>query len=390
MTTVAFISSRKELEFLKKTKDFSALCLIALTPEADCALDEYFVQKKTIEDYYSEVDLNILGNASFEHVKEICDHLDPHCIAGNDFFSCHDVYWFIKILYDQILINHTFCTGVFEKENPKKVLLFGLPQLAATIFSNRNDDLMLHCIYFFFHCKKQVKCEILPSMHENSASLKNNKTHFFSLIQSSLSRWRFQLISQLYRWRNIEKQAIHILQHYDFEVCKDLRKDFKTYWGPQQFLKKKHDKNTHIKSSFSHLEEKNIFAFGSISYDELLGPKLIFLTQTLPPIFQHLVTSYRSFYVRKKIQVVISAAGQSLDILAGVKAARMENIAVVWGQHGGFYGYAEFPHINYLHKHYTHYFLYTEAISIINHHHNCFTVGDTKLLKLYQKKRYVN
>jgi len=91
---------------------------------------------------------------------------------------------------------------------------------------------------------------------------------------------------------------------------------------------------------------------------------------------------------RLGIKAVVAAAGQSLSTLAAIKAASINKIPVIWGQHGGHYGYGEFPIINYLNTYYSHYFLYSEGCFSIAKNKKCFSIVDTKLSSIYRCKRY--
>ncbi|MBX9696886.1 MAG: hypothetical protein K2X53_02250 [Alphaproteobacteria bacterium] len=390
MTIVAFFSTRRELNVLERRKDFKSLCLIALTPEADVALDKYPERKKTVEDYYSEIELNRVGNSSLEKIQEICDYIDQHCIPLKHFFSCSDVLMFIKVLYDQLLINHTFCYAIFMEERPQKILFFNLKPLSETLFPALNDDLLAHSIHYFFRTKKKVECEVLSCQEPVSITQTNHRPLCF--IKNKLSRFKFKLENKCYRFLNFTKPATYMLQHYDFEACKNLRTAFKLYWDP----KKENNVSYQIEPinlSLKKMDKESLdiyFTFDNISYAALINSKLNFLIQKLPVLFNQRVSYYLDFYSRKKIKAVIAASGQSLDILAGIKAARINKIPVVWGQHGGFYGYASFPLMEYLHKNYTHYFLYTEDIAVINKNINCFSVSDSHLLEIYKAKRHAH
>lgn len=397
MKAIAFFSSCKELEILKKQDYFNSILLVALTPEADLALEKFPSRRKTIEDYYSEKTLNITGNSSLEKVQEICDFIDANYFSPKQKFSCSDVYMFVKLLHDQLLINHTFCKAVLEQEKPKKIILFDLPRLSETILSESNDDLLINFIHYFFYQINQIECEILHLENDIVTKKDNFLFSFFSSYKKTLSTLKFKCENQLFRLVNFNKPSIYILQHYDFEVCKKFRREFKLYWQFkknlqlrfQQLVSKKPILTKRANSSCQEHIEK-MFAFEDISYYSLIELKLNFLINTLPDTFDHLVSHYMSLFTKKKIRVVISASGQSLKILSGIAAADFCNIPVIWGQHGGFYGYADFPITKYLNRHYSHYFLYTDACSVVNGGVSCFTVSNSKLIHLYRKKRLSN
>ena len=124
MTVIAFFSNEYELNILKKRSDFNYIKLIALTPEADFSLINIPKKRNTIEDYYSEKELNFVGNHSLDKVNEICQSIDSEYFYDNKWFSCSDLYMFFKVLYDQLLINHTFCHSILLKEKPSKVFIF--------------------------------------------------------------------------------------------------------------------------------------------------------------------------------------------------------------------------------------------------------------------------
>lgn len=384
MTTIAFFFNRIELDILRKREDFYSLRLIALTPDADFYANTLGIQYKTIEDYYDEKELNILGNNSLQKVQEICDSIDSYFFNSEKFFSCSDIYMFIKLIYDQLLINHTFCSQILKKEKPIKVVLFKAVRLSHEIIVQNNDDLLINFLHYFFKKKYSIESEVLDHLRtKNKFNLKKIP------IRKFLSNLKFYIIRKLKRYKNRKKPAIFILQHYDFETCKKLQDYFKVYWVidyidnisikcfPQKILD--YSKEYH----FLHY----LFMFDNICYFDLIQPKIDFVINFVSKKFHNITKDFYDFFVKKNIKAVISSSGQSLNILAGIKAAKLNKIPVIWGQHGGFYGYAEFPVQDFLCKNYTYYFLYTKDIGIINNYKNCFEVLDSKLLRLYYAKR---
>lgn len=386
MATVAFFSNEKELEILQKREDSDVLRLIALTPEADVAMEKAFLRRNTIEDYYSEEELNVLGNNSLENVQRLCDFIDESYIPIYSKFSCSDIYMYMKLLYDQILINHTFCSGVLKKDQPKKVIFFNLGPLSSEIIVKSNDDFLANFLYYFFRVEKKISCEVLCS---NTDFVSTKKFQIFSVvpfIKKKISNFKFRLENQFYRFINFNKSSIFVLQHYDFSVCKWLRSQSKLYWKNKNRLSLS-DYKEKQQFTIKYYNLDNYISFDGISYSLFVSPKINFLIEDLPLIFSNIAMQYENFYHNKKIKAIISASGQSLDVLAGIKAAKICNIPLIWGQHGGLYGYGEFPISKYIDISYTHFFVYTDAVGVINHDKNCFAVSDSKLLNLYREKR---
>lgn len=383
MKTVAFFSTKNELEILKKRDDFEDIKLIALTPDADFALDEFPNRKTTIEDYYCEKNLNIIGNNSLDKIKNICDVIDLKYLATEKLFSCSDIYMYLKTLYDQLLINHTFCRAIFEKEKPTKIIIFNLQPLSTSILAKSNDDLLINFIYNFFAKIHNVEIESLTCNSNPEKKKKINTANIISTIKKPLSKTKFNLQNIAFRIINFKEPAIYMLQPYSFETCLNLRKKFKLYWN-NVFYKKHCRLIEYNLSCDKKLEE--LFTFDGCAYYDLVRHKINYIIKILANDFAKLVNFFSDLYIKKNIKAVIAAAGQNLEVLAGIKAANMCKLPTIWGQHGGFYGYANFLVEKYLHQYYTHDFVYTEAIHLPSNTWR-FTISDPKLLKLYRTNR---
>jgi hypothetical protein len=382
MSVIVFFSNSNELEILKKRSDFNKIKLVALTPEADFSLIDLPDRRKTIEDYYDEKKLNIIGNSSLEKVDQICKSIDQKFFQGNLFFSCSDVYMYVKLLYDQLLINHTFCNSILHTENPEKIILLNKKELSEEFMLRSYDDLLINFIhYFFFECNG-IPVEFLSFNKKKKPNLFNFKK-IKKVLKSFVSEFKFNIISVFFRIKNRNNKSICIIQHYDFSAAKKNREFFKTF-----FLK---DNLRYFK--IKSVEKKDIssvnkfFKIGTIDYFKLIERKIDNLINGVSVKFVQMVTMYSKWLLKIDAKAVIAASGQSLPILACIKAAKLNRIPVIWGQHGGFYGYGEFPIMKYLHKNYSHYFLYSEGCFSVNNGINCFVVSDTKLRSLYQYER---
>lgn len=383
---VAFFSNESELRLLERRHDFERIILIALTPSADYSLQyNYPKRRKTIEDYYDEKVLNQIGNDSCRTIKQLCSRLDNAYFSGNNKFSCEDIYMYIKLLYDQILINHTFCKAIHTLEKPSKVIIFNYDYFQNELLVDAHDDLMLNCINYYFLNNKKVVVEQILKMSPPKTQRKFGYIDFF---KKNASVVKIAIVNCAYRIFNFNQAAVYILQAHDFELVNSLKKDFKVYFVSRE---EKRIKNTQfIKDELSHFFQE--FEIDNIDYNKLLKDKMCYLVNILAPKFIALVEKFRNHFKKLKIRAVLAASGQSIEVLAGIKAAYLEKIPVFWGQHGGFYGYAHFPILNTLCKYYSHYIFYAPGCNFIKNKKKSIILPDSKLLSLFRikRKKFVN
>lgn len=383
MKVIAFLRTGQDLKLLEDRADFADLKLIALTPEADFSLSKYPKRRTTTEDYYSDVKFTQEHTVeSQEKVREICNRLDEVYIAKESVFSFSDIFFYIKTVHDQLLIHHVFCNEIMKKENPDRVILIGSPfykKKSQVLF----DELTIPFLYNFFLNLHGISCDIINnSAVDVSGGGRNTESHGYLVrIRNVLSNFKFKTENFFFRILNFRSRPVFMLQHYDFEVCKKLRRKFKLYWRFVKF-----DIKQELKVSKNIFLNSQIFVFDNACYDQVIQSFLFYVINDLEPFFEKKIHFYKHFYLNKKIKAVVAAAGQSFDIIAGIKAAHILNIPVVWGQHGGFYGYADFPIMENLSQYYSHYFLYTQEIAVIAKGKS-YIVSDSKLQKLYQRNR---
>jgi hypothetical protein len=190
----------------------------------------------------------------------------------------------------------------------------------------------------------------------------------------------------IYRFKNKKESSVCIIQHYDFLVAKEIRKHFRVFFLKNKQLSFSVVRN--YKKDYSSI--RNFFSINEISYFDLIEKKIDNLINEVSLKFITMVKTYAKWMLRMNIKAVVAASGQSLHVLAGIKAAKLNKIPIIWGQHGGFYGYSEFPILKYINQHYSYYFLYSKGCFSINNQKNCFSVSNKKLQDLYFSKRFKN
>jgi hypothetical protein len=389
MVSIAFFSTKEELEFLKEHADFNQLHLVALTPEADFWGSQLKLRYKAIEDYYNECSLNIKGIQSIPIIEGICKVLDNSIETEKEKFSTCDFFMFLKLLYDQLLITHTFCQGLMKRERPNKIILVNVPPLRSELIVSNNDDLVLNVIYYYFQCKK-VECQLL-SFEKTAGALVEEPISITSKFICWLSRIKASSINRFYNLINFRAPALLIAQAYDFEACKGLQKFFKIYTLPA--IDKKNKKNLKQTTTNTDNQKKTMraleksFTLDDVSYFKIIMPKLYYIVSNIKSFMQCINQNIHNYLRKKKIKALIAGSGQSLEILASLRAACNFEIPIVWGQHGGLYGYGDVPITKQLNKLYTHYFLYAKG-SILNMPKKpSYIVSSTTLQKIYYAKR---
>lgn len=390
MKTVALFSTKEDLDFLKTRKDFKELKLVALTPEADFWGAELNLAYSTIEDYYDEASLNIEGAKNDNIIERICVEIDKELPPDIKHFSSLDIFMFIKILYDQILITHHFCQGLIKKELPKNIILLNMPCLQNEIMVNNNHDLLMNVILYYFS-KRKVEMSIF-NYKINKKNKKISMMIIFYNIISILKILKFKSLNAISNIKKRDKPAIFIAQHHNFQTCLDLQDFYRVYWLQNILFPFNkggiyYSKNLKLKNSVGI---KNLLFLDDICYFNLIEKKiqhvLFFLSREIESIAEKL----SKYFFHKKIKAVIASSGQSREILAAIRAGSSLDLPIIWGQHGGLYGYGDFPLEKKIVRFYTHYFLYSKAVSNICFSKPYFVVSDYTLLRLYHDKRRSN
>jgi hypothetical protein len=397
MSIVALVYCKEDLAVLKSKFDFKEIILIAATPEADFWLREESIVYKSIEDYYDEVQLNQKAINTDQIISNLATTIDREFFATEKFFSAFDFFFYLKTTFDQLSIIYAFCKGMLAAENPKLVLLPSIPQLQNSMLTIDSKAIFFGAVLSFLQQKKigfefYVNMEI--KMHNGINQNKPSIAESITKIHNYLSIKKAQTQNLLYSClKNKNSPIIFIAQHWDFEVCNNLNRFFKVIW--LQHIKDKllsTAKSVAANQSYVFDDTKlsclrNFFQFDDVCLYEFIKPKLTNLIYDTSRMFRPLCIMLEKQFIHKKVNVLIAAAGQSIEILAAIKTAKLLGIPVIWGQHGGLYGYGDFPIERFLSKNYTHYFLYSKPVSKMVLNKPFYVVSDSKLLDLYKSKR---
>jgi len=127
--------------------------VVALTPEADYALEKTGTRYRSIDAFYSEPVLIDKGLDNYKRVAAFCDDFDMrfrrHITekAAVDLFTAHYFYYWLKVLFDSLL-NRTFMLqSVIKSQDPKMVAYF--PPERETIEDNLffiNESIAPHLV----------------------------------------------------------------------------------------------------------------------------------------------------------------------------------------------------------------------------------------------------
>lgn len=385
MTHIAFFSNRMELEILQRKPNFEDLKLIAITPEADLIAEEAKLPYKTIEDYYDELEINQRGVEAHEIVSDLCKQLDSLFFPPESLFSSFDVFMLLKVTFDQLLLSSFIIHKIIEYEKPKNVFLSYIPPIQQDLYTNHNDDILMNTIVCFLK-SKNIKYELYNSYKD----IKEESMVCFS-FKDFFSKQKTKFKRAILRILRHNSLKVFIAQHWDFEVCSNMNRHFKTYWLNDLKL----PKFISLQGTVPCLNERQVthlkrfFEFYGVFLLGMMEPKLSHLVQYTSKKFSNECLFLKTIFKNKKIDAVVAAAGQSIEILAAIKAARLLSLPVIWGQHGGFYGYADFPIFDYLNKNYTDYFLHTNCTSKMLRQDPHYVVSSKRLLELYKAKRNV-
>lgn len=397
MSIVALVYCKEDLTVLKSKFDFKEIILIAATPEADFWLRDASITYKTIEDYYDEIKLNQEAINTDQIISNLATTIDREFFATEKFFSAFDLFFYLKTTFDQLSIIYAFCKGMLAAEKPKLVLLPSIPQLQSSVLTIDSKSIFLGAVSSFLQQKK-IDCEFYANIEiKKHSGINQNKIGIagsITKIHNYLSIKKAQTKNFLYGClKNKKTPIIFIAQHWDFEVCNNLNRFFKVIWL-QHIKDKLLSTAKSVATNQGYVVEdaklsclRNFFQFHDVCFYEFIKPKLTNLIHDTSRIFRALCIMLEQQFIHKKVNVLIAAAGQSIEILAAIKTAKLLGIPVIWGQHGGLYGYGDFPIERFLSKNYTHYFLYSKSVSKMVLNKPCYVVSDSKLLDLYKSKR---
>lgn len=148
-TTLAFVESTVQLDALcaRPEQPASELLLVAATPEADYAAERRGLRYQNVEQFYEDAALMERGVANFGLTSELCSVIDAslrealaHLPPGVLISAQHHFYQ-LKRLLDALLHRAVSLRAVLERARPDSVLYFAPPapepQIDALLAQNR-------------------------------------------------------------------------------------------------------------------------------------------------------------------------------------------------------------------------------------------------------------
>lgn len=207
---LALFETTIQLDALLNLQKRTSACLqlVAATPEADYAAEKCGVTYRTIEEFYSDPDLMELGVRNFAWVGDFCDTLDRYLhqalagIPGCNLISAHHYFYEFKRLFDALLHRALTVTAVLENTRPQTVICFDVPpyypDLGAFLRSNRLISQLVPLI------AQRLGARVIVLPLEKAKSMLSRRQRLRSLVLRLLGSSKLVGVWRLvrrWRWR---------------------------------------------------------------------------------------------------------------------------------------------------------------------------------------------
>jgi hypothetical protein len=343
---------------------------IAVTPEADYAAEKTGLRYRTIEEFYSEAELVKRGIENFGRLRAFCEHFDDLVNRkmtrrnGYGKFASIMGFYYLKRIADSLLNRTVMVKSTLSALNPGSILCFEMPPwdpidgldwpklgLTSRLLPAVAKCLGIKTMFVSEGMWVDVQALSRGCEQESKTILKELRDRVSWRVRRAVSYWgRYRrselrnstneawLIAErgwdvdaiLNRWKNSQKGRILMLD----EIIRGIVPDAAT--------------QSEVGALWEELKnDREIWRFfvidGVDTYD-LVAPTIRFYILRNLPL---------SFAIREKATDRFSKLRPAVLLMSGVsmplvKAAGDAGIPSLNMQHGGLYGYAEFPITEYL------------------------------------------
>ncbi|MBI1870522.1 MAG: hypothetical protein HYS07_04930 [Chlamydiae bacterium] len=364
---VAFFETQDQLKFLLRysAQNYLKPTYVALTPEADYAAEKLGLAYHIIDDFHDETELIEMGLRNYERVQAFCDYLDSSLKRSilSDYrcgkaFSSHFFFFYLKVLFDAVLnYELRICRALLELK-PTRVLFFDTrPDRIEDNLFFRDESLSSRLLPLFL---KDLNCTY-TAFSTALAPFRRLRSTFRTGLKglASLSR----------RWENISSDMNFSFNGMPSLILTDLYADSKPLG--ELWLKRGTGKVINLKDLLSgvrgdlpqrdtlqlcHLlwerlskdeNFKSFFTVGNKNYFSIVETRLKhFITFVIPRCLTMTDTISKKIPHGSKA-VILGSQYAEVGQIACAIAGHFLKIPVVCYQHGGMYGYVDYPIIEH-------------------------------------------
>lgn len=176
---VTFVETECQLDTLQR-QEFPSdwqLEYVVVTPEVDYEAERLGIDYRSVEEFYSEAELIDHGILNFETVRQFCDYYDRNIRSAFASFptaarltTLSDFYYF-KRMFDALLSRVTMVKGTFEVLRPTAVLCFQLPGLPEQHWKSRVATGLTSRVAPYVARTLGVDASFLPSSEPHGTNL---------------------------------------------------------------------------------------------------------------------------------------------------------------------------------------------------------------------------
>jgi hypothetical protein len=382
-STVAFFENQAQLGALLdyRTQSGAETSLIAVTAEADYAAEKAGLVYRTIEEFYSDVDLMERGILNFDRVQKFCDRYDILLreelsnFAEVERISCHYYTFALKGIFDSLLHRSVAVQAVFEKLLPTHVVCFDLSSLNTKEWFGLPEPTVFLASRLIPLVAHATGCQItwLSMIPFAASDKRQSQVGFTKRVQGFVGRTP---LWQLLRWGKHTITTLRALLGgfgdmgspnwkgptliYGAEL--DDAEALRAYWRRhgvgkllsfgELFPPRRPGKANYVSlrrlwdKLGNDAELRSYFVFDGVDQFSLVESSFRFFTvYVMAELIAFAESAFRAFE-RVQRGVILMCGSQGTNRLVA-KAAHAAGVPVVTQHYGEFFGYADWPMIEH-------------------------------------------